>query len=123
MRLLVVGNSQAGVLKQAHDIDPKVLGVSPFFYVVPGGTGPYLRVENDRLVVTMSIDAFPPRIDPPEANAPLSSFDAIVVSALGYADGGFQFRAGRRRQTFLGGTRRLQQDLRLAAGQPGDAGT
>ena len=41
----------------------------------------------------MSIEVFPPRIAPPEADAaPLSSFDAIVVSALGYADGGFQFR-------------------------------
>lgn len=92
MRLLIVGNSQAGVLKEAHSASSDLLELEPYFYVVPGGTGPYLRVHNDRLLVTMSIENFPPRIEPEGADAPLSSFDAIVVSALGYADGGFRFQ-------------------------------
>lgn len=92
MRLLVVGNSQAGVLKIAHDANPGILGFDPFFYVVPGGTGPYMRAENDRMIVTGTIEGFPPRINPPEADAPLSTFDVVVVSALGYADGGWRYQ-------------------------------
>jgi hypothetical protein len=92
MRLLIVGNSQAGVLKTAHDANPSILGFDPFFYVVPGGTGPYMKAENDRMIVTGTIEGYPPRIHPPEADSPLSTFDAVVVSALGYADGGWRYQ-------------------------------
>jgi hypothetical protein len=92
VRVLIVGNSQAGVLKSAHDANPGILGVDPFFFVVPGGTGPYMRAEDDRMIVTGTIEGFPPRINPPEADSPLSTFDAVVVSALGYADGGWRYQ-------------------------------
>lgn len=92
MRILIVGNSQAGVLKSANDATPGILDADLFFFVVPGGTGPYMRAENDRLIVTSSIEGYPPRISPPEADSPISTFDAVVVSALGYADGGWRYQ-------------------------------
>lgn len=93
MNVLIVGNSQAGCLKRAEAETPAASrAVSLHFHVVPGGTGPYLTVRDDRLQKTEAGRNFEARIFPPGAETmALSEFDAIVVSALGYIDGGFKF--------------------------------
>ncbi len=94
MRVLIAGNSQAGAMFRAAqgELRPDMGDVELYFYVIPGGTGPYFRVADDRLVVTSFNEQFPPYKDPPDVDQQdLSSFDAVVVSALGYIDGGFQY--------------------------------
>ncbi len=94
MKILIAGNSQAGALKLAHDAKPDLLSEigSLYFFVIPGGHGPYLTVKSDRLVVEMAIKDSPPYAAPAETpDMPISEFDAIVISALGYVDGGFRF--------------------------------
>lgn len=94
MKILVAGNSQTGCLKEAYDADPSLLppDAELFFYVTPGAQGPYLAVENDKLVLTLVNEEFPPRIFPNNTSEiPVGDFDLIVVSALGYIDGGFRW--------------------------------
>lgn len=96
MKVLIVGNSQASCLKTAHDLHPGILGsvADIYFYVVPGGHGPAFSIENDCLNVpkgTFNPD-FPPRVYPESTvTTLLSEYNAIVISALGYVDGGFVF--------------------------------
>lgn len=94
MQVLIVGNSQASMLKQAHSSGLVATGsrLSLNFFVIPGGHGPYLTVRDDRMVVFGSNPDYPPYADPEDTpDRPLSGFDAVVVSALGYVDGGFAF--------------------------------
>ncbi len=95
MKLLIAGNSQASCLKSAYDAYPGVMrGLDVHFYVSPGGSGPYFDVQDDRLqILPWSVnERAPPRQHPVgTSDIPLSSFDAIVVCALGYVDGGFAF--------------------------------
>jgi hypothetical protein len=94
VKILVAGNSQAGALKLAYDAHPDILGAAGklYFFVVPGGHGPYLTVRNDRMVVEMAIKDSPPYAAPAETpDMAVSEFDAVVISALGYVDGGFRF--------------------------------
>ena len=94
MKILVAGNSQAGALKMAYDAHPEILGAvgQLYFFVIPGGHGPYLNVKNDRLVVEMIVKDSPPYAAPAETpGMAVSEFDAVVISALGYVDGGFRF--------------------------------
>lgn len=94
MRVLVAGNSQAGCLRLAlagglAAPDP---ALDLEFLVVPGGTGPYLAVEDGRLAVTLKNERFPAYRFPPDApDRPLADYDAVLVSALGYVDGGFAY--------------------------------
>jgi hypothetical protein len=94
MRIMVAGNSQAGALRVA--LREGFLGddriIQPEFYVVPGGTGPAFILKNRRLVVTSFNEMFPPYQEPPDvAERPLDHFDVVLVSALGYVDGGFMY--------------------------------
>jgi hypothetical protein len=79
-------------------------GLDVHFFVSPGGTGPYFDVQDDRLeVLPWSVnDKAPPRQHPAgTSDIPLSSFEAVVVCALGYVDGGFAFANPMIRQGVL----------------------
>lgn len=95
MKVLVAGNSQAGALRLALKeglLDGEDV-IRPDFYVVPGGEGPPFIIRDGKLVVTDFIPNHPPYIDPPQAgNRQVDEYDAILVSALGYVDGGFLFK-------------------------------
>ncbi len=104
MKILILGNSQAGSLKKAYDAHKSIIGDvgEIYFYVLPGGTGPYLKVVDDRFVQTVPNSKNPPYADPPETpEMPISSFDAIVISALGYVDGGACYDSLMQRRAVL----------------------
>ncbi|MCL4675991.1 MAG: hypothetical protein KJZ59_08210 [Pararhodobacter sp.] len=92
---MIIGNSQAGALKRAHDARRDALaarGVHAFFHVVPGGLGPDFDVVDQRLVVRSQSETHPAYSDPPSCAAMrLDEFDAILFSALGHFDGGFAY--------------------------------
>lgn len=91
MKILIVGNSQATPLKLANDRFASRLDLN--FFVVPGGHGPYLSIKDDKLVVDIRNEKHPAYAFPEDVpDRPLSDFDIIVVSALGYVDGGFAFK-------------------------------
>lgn len=95
MKILVAGNSQAGALHLAltGGLITTTDGVEIDFYVVPGGTGPTFAIDDGKLKVTAFNEKFPPRMDPPDTAAkPITGYDAILVSALGYVDGGFAYQ-------------------------------
>lgn len=103
LKVLLVGNSQAACIKRACDLRPGVLSkrAQLAFQVTPGGDGPYFTVENDRLsVISRWINPkHPPTAYPEGADrSSLSSYEAIVVSALGYVDGGFCYKNPIQRQ-------------------------
>ncbi|MCC6305350.1 MAG: hypothetical protein IT545_09155 [Rhodobacteraceae bacterium] len=100
MRVLVCGNSQAGALFRAVNAGPAGAEVWPHFFVIPGGDGPALRIRPDLgLEVTHSNPRFPPYHAPAAtAGTRLSDYDAIVVSALGWVDGGFMYENPITRQ-------------------------
>lgn len=95
-QVLVIGNSQAGALKRAHDAAPerwRARGLALHFFVAPGGIGPDFHLTDGRLVPGEVSPTHPPYDWPPGTRAtPLAAFDAILVSALGYVDGGFAYR-------------------------------
>ena len=94
VKVLVAGNSQASMLKVAWDRAPaaRPAGLELYFHVTPGGQGPYMTVEDGRIAVTAQDPNFPPYAAPPETTGmPLSDFDAVVISALGYVSGGSRF--------------------------------
>jgi hypothetical protein len=106
MNILIVGNSQLACLKKAHDANNEILGKlgNIRFYVTPGGTGPYLIVKNDFLELTKGgvNPKFPPRAYPENTpHIPLSHYDLVIVSALGYIDGGFYYPSPATRQGLL----------------------
>lgn len=88
MRLLFAGNSHASCLKRAHDSHPGLLSkCEVFFYVTTGGAGPLFTIKDNKLNV---IGAPVTRVSPEEVRGlPLNHYDVIVISALGYVDGGF----------------------------------
>ena len=93
-KLLVVGNSQAGPLKRAMDLWPQRFDhfASVSFFVTPGGCGPYVAVENGKMRATFVMKDLPPYWHPEEAaTTPVSSYDAVLVSGLGYFDGGHAY--------------------------------
>lgn len=94
MRVLVAGNSQAAALRLAlkGGLLKDSLAIRPEFYVVPGGGGPYFTIADGRLAVTAFNRQFPPYTDPPDvASRQIGEYDAVVVSALGFVDGGFLY--------------------------------
>jgi hypothetical protein len=95
MKILFAGNSQTSCLKRAFDNNPETLEKHQvYFHVTPGGTGPYFKIKDDKLsVIQGAINPnFPPRLHPEDVPTPsLNSFDVIIVSALGYIDGGFYY--------------------------------
>lgn len=104
MKILVAGNSQAGALRLA--VTSGLLGgagaIRPHFFVVPGGTGPQFILKDRRLIVTSFNEKFPPYTDPAEISKPLiDDYDAIIVSALGYVDGGFLYLNAITHQGYL----------------------
>jgi hypothetical protein len=96
VKILFVGNSQLGCLKLAFDETPDVLhGHEIHFQVFPGGEGPSFDLEGGKLVpIQEAVNPnFPPRVSPEEAaELPVDAYDVIVVSALGYVDGGFYYK-------------------------------
>lgn len=106
MNILIVGNSQLACLKKAHDANSGLLGNlgNIHFYVTPGGTGPYLTVKNDMFELTKGgvNPKFPPRAYPEDTpHIPLIYYDIVIVSALGYIDGGFYYPSPATRQGLL----------------------
>lgn len=106
VNFLLVGNSQLACIKKVHDSNKNILGQhgSASFYVTPGGPGPHFTVKNDLLVVNKKgiNPNFPPRAYPENTpSIPLGHYDAIVVSALGYVDGGFCYPNPITRQGLL----------------------
>lgn len=104
MKVLVAGNSQAGALRLALReglLDGEQV-IRPDFYVVPGGTGPTFTLKDRKLVVTGFNEKFPPYMDPPSVeDRVLDDYDAILVSALGYVDGGFLYENPIPRQGYV----------------------
>lgn len=96
MKILIVGNSQSGCLKKALDASSAnqfPLTEKADWIVTPGGTGPYLEIRDNKLVVTRSDPRFPPRFTPNSdiLNIDINSYSAVVICALGYIDGGFYY--------------------------------
>lgn len=88
--LLIAGNSQLGVLRSAYQKDKDALlgRCNVTFFATPGGSGPYMKVDGDRLVTTERAAQHRSFWSPAEASQrSINSFDAIVVSALGFIDG------------------------------------
>jgi hypothetical protein len=90
--VLIVGNSQLGVLRRAF-LDKQggalagVCNVS--FFATPGGSGPYVGVGKDRLVATQQVKQDRVFWEPAAAaHRSVQAFDAIAVSALGFVDDG-----------------------------------
>ncbi|MDG1373276.1 MAG: hypothetical protein P8Q48_24110 [Paracoccaceae bacterium] len=103
-KILIAGNSQSGALKSClNDGSYSPEGkIDIGFHVVPGGVGPNLSVENDRLVVTSFDPKQPPFFAPADVpDTPLSEYDAVIVSALGYIDGGFTYKNAIPRQGLI----------------------
>lgn len=94
MKILITGNSQAAALRKAGRDSVPLDGVDLSYFVAPGGTGPHMTVGPDgRLQEHSRNTKAPPFSDPPGTeDVPMSQFDAIVISALGYVDGGVKFR-------------------------------
>lgn len=96
MNILIIGNSQAGCLKKALDHSSEsmfpTLKIADWI-VTPGGTGPYLEIKDNKLVVTRSDPRFPPRFTPSSdiLDIDINQYSAIVICALGYIDGGFYY--------------------------------
>lgn len=107
MKILLVGNSQLACLKKAHDLDGTILGKirDVHFFVTPGGTGPYLEISDDLLLRVKKgglNPKFPPREYPDGVSKiPIIDYGAIVVSALGYLDGGYYYPNSITRQGVL----------------------
>jgi hypothetical protein len=92
MRILIVGNSQVACLKNAHALNPSMFdGVANVsYYCFPGGDGPAFTIESACLnVIPGNVNkVYPPFADPPDTqHRPITSYDAIVVSALGNIGG------------------------------------
>ncbi|MFV1874456.1 hypothetical protein [Nioella sp.] len=96
MKVLVIGNSQSAALKRAHEPRAENLRAKGFdchFYVILGGSGPDFLIEDDRLVPGKIVKTHPPFMSPAGTNEiPLKEFDALLISALGYFDGGFRHK-------------------------------
>ena len=92
MRILVAGNSHAGCVKRAYDQDENILNRfgDIFFYVTPGGTGPYFKVCSDGLLeVSVNLPNHPAYYSPDSTPyQTIESFDVIVICALGRVHGG-----------------------------------
>ncbi|MGO1118613.1 hypothetical protein ACTL6U_07910 [Rhodovibrionaceae bacterium A322] len=62
--------------------------------VVAGGAGPYLKIENDFAVPTPPVENWPVIVEPESVlETPVSSYDAIIVGALGFMDGGCEYNS------------------------------
>src|SRR5688572_3711083 len=96
MKVLMVGNSHAGSIRRALKERRVALPaeVDLKYYVVAGGLGPDLTVVDRKLVVRAFNENHPPYTDHPATlERSVTDYDLIVVSALGYVDGGFAFRS------------------------------
>lgn len=85
MRICVVGNSHAAALKSALAVDDSAAGAHIDFFVMPGGSGPHLHAEGNRL---FSAPAMKDKVlsTLPGAVADgldLGAFDAVLISAAG----------------------------------------
>ena len=94
MKILIAGNSQAACLKNALDSscdDEYTLLKNANWIVIAGGKGPNLKLNKDLIEVESFNPRFPPRFHPSELvlNSSVSEYDVIVISALGFIDGGY----------------------------------
>ena len=105
MKILFLGNSQLACLKATFDDDPSHFdGHEVSWLVTVGGSGPFLQIEGGSFKVmegSLHPD-YPARAFPAEAaHLPAEHYDAIVVSALGYVDGGFRHKTPAQRSGLL----------------------
>jgi hypothetical protein len=92
-KVLLAGNSHASGLYKCIQAHPEAFAglAELYFYVIPGGYGPHLVVDDGRLVLTNSSPNFPPYAVPDTTpGLPVTFFDGFVITALGYVDGGFR---------------------------------
>lgn len=93
MKVLIAGNSQASALFRSSRNTSLSAEVQFYFYVIPGGGGPHFSIEDGYLQALNFNKQYPPYMHPPGTDKiPLAEFDAVVISALGYIDGGFLYR-------------------------------
>jgi hypothetical protein len=91
-KLLILGNSQTASLLDAYTFERGLLpaDIDVTFYCAPGGQGPNFNVEGDYLSLPEgSVNPkYPPFQFPRDKPiAPLSDYDCITVSALGWLGG------------------------------------
>ena len=90
--LLVAGNSQAGALRNAinQPTPGGIAGVEVSFCFAAGGFGPNIQLIDGCPHVVPDSEKFPSQYFPDTAaSRPISTYDVIVISALGYVDGGY----------------------------------
>lgn len=85
MKLCVVGNSHAGALKTALAVEDSAAGAHIDFFVMPGGSGPHLHAEANRLLPAPSkkektFTTIPGAVSD---GLDLGAFDAVLISAAG----------------------------------------
>ena len=97
MKILFTGNSQAGCLGRAlassgRSQYPNLKSAD--WIVVSGGGGPYLKLDGDRIKVVSFNPQYPPRFNPSASilSRSIHEYDVIIISALGYIDGGFKHK-------------------------------
>jgi hypothetical protein len=104
VRVLIAGNSQAICLKAALGHKPGLVpeNCAISFAITPGATGPYMIVSDGLARMTRNLPDQPTICVPEDALAhPVTTYDAIIVSAVGYVDGGFLFDNPITRQGVL----------------------
>lgn len=94
MKVLIVGNSNVGTLIRGYKEYNFTDMIDFTFYSVPGGTGPALRFEGELLKLIPGSEnakyrAYSYPID--SYLGDYQSYDAILVSALGYICGGYGY--------------------------------
>lgn len=94
--VLVLGNSQTRPLRRSYEIrvdEIRAAQVRLSFYVIPGGMGPDFTITETGVAHGRFNPKYPPYMVPPGLHSkPLADFDAIVISALGFVDGGYAFK-------------------------------
>lgn len=85
MKLCVIGNSHAAALRSALAVDDSAAGAHIDFFVMPGGTGPHLHAEANRLFPAPSKKDKTFTTIPGAASdgLDLANVDAVLISAAG----------------------------------------
>jgi hypothetical protein len=82
--ICVIGNSQVGALRQGYTL-LKSPTYSASFWAIPGGGGPYLNIQSNKISVSkeLSLKINTDIIPPPTECFDISKFDAILLSGVG----------------------------------------
>lgn len=84
MKILIVGNSQAGALKRAIGTKRRYAGCDFDVHLLAGGLGPHLKVENGRLYPEVVRNRFFCTVpDADAAGVDLSGYDGVLYASAG----------------------------------------